>query len=65
MRYHKVPDETVRRLPVYFRALIEIGNNGQEGVSSEKQAEYPGFKAFGFEIAALFDAASDKIGKKN
>ncbi len=125
MRYTRIPDETIRRLPVYLRALMEISNNGQDGISSGKLADflgiapwvirkdfsyfggfgtpgkgyevgalikqihkilkldvvnktalvgvgnlgmallaYPGFRAFGFEIAALFDAASDKIGKK-
>ncbi len=125
MRYRRIPDETIRRLPVYLRALMEVSDSGQENISSGKLAgflgiapylirkdfsyfggfgtrgkgyevgalikqickilkldvpnkavlvgvgnlgrallAYPGFRAFGFEIAALFDAASDKISKK-
>ena len=125
MRYSRIPDETIRRLPVYLRALMKVSDSGQESISSRKLADflgiapwlirkdfsyfggfgtlgkgyetkalikqvhkilkldvpnkaglvgvgnlgmallaYPGFRAFGFEISALFDTASDKIGKK-
>lgn len=40
MRYQKVPDETIRRLPRYLRALIFLHQNGTENISSQKLAEY-------------------------
>jgi redox-sensing transcriptional repressor len=38
MKYRKVPDETVRRLPVYLRAVIYFSRQGIRSVSSEKLA---------------------------
>jgi len=38
MRYRKIPDETVRRLPVYLRALFILGRQGQTGTSSTELA---------------------------
>ena len=40
-------------------AIVGAGNLGLA------LADYPGFKQEGFEIAALFDAASDKIGQES
>ena len=34
MRYHKIPDEAVRRLPVYLRGLLALSQRGKENVSS-------------------------------
>jgi redox-sensing transcriptional repressor len=39
MRYHKVPDETIRRLPVYFRGLCSFTNDGYRSVSSQQLAD--------------------------
>ncbi|MBN1457225.1 MAG: redox-sensing transcriptional repressor Rex [Sedimentisphaerales bacterium] len=125
MRYHKIPDETVRRLPLYLRGLLFSSQDLQENISSRKLAEvlgvnpwqirkdfsyfggfgtpgvgynvekltkqikkilkldighratlvgvgnlgaailaYPGFKIYGFDIAAVFDNNSKKIGQK-
>ena len=125
MRYRKIPDESIRRLPIYLRGLLLLSEQGTKRVSSRKLSErihlnpnkirkdfsyfgafgtpgvgydvaelikrirailrlnkdrkaaligvgklgsallgYPGFKMYGFEIAAVFDNDPDKIGKK-
>ena len=125
MRYHKIPDEAVRRLPIYLRGLLFLHNQNQQNASSSKLAEvthfksplirkdfsyfgefgtpgvgynierlvkeirkilklnvphkvaligagnlgvailkYPGFKRYGFEIAAVFDNSAKKVGRK-
>ncbi len=125
MRYHKIPDETVRRLPVYLRGLLILSEQGKESISSSDLADsvsvnpwqirkdfsyfgefgvrgvgyriqklikhikrilklnslhktalvgmgnlglavlaYPGFRAYGFDIVAVFDIDRKKIGKK-
>jgi redox-sensing transcriptional repressor len=38
MRYRKIPNETVRRLPVYLRALYILGEQGKKGTSSTELA---------------------------
>jgi redox-sensing transcriptional repressor len=124
MRYHKIPDETVRRLPTYLRGLLSLSSDDYQRVSSSTLADYvgvkpwlirkdfsyfgefgtpgvgydvatlieqikkilrldvghkavlvgvgnlglavlayPGFKVYGFEIAAAFDTDPAKIGK--
>jgi redox-sensing transcriptional repressor len=40
-----IPEATVRRLPVYLRALLEISAQGRATVSSERLAELAGVKA--------------------
>ena len=125
MRYYKIPNETIRRLPTYLRALMIASQQGREEISSQELAElltvkstqirkdfsffgdfgkrgvgysieglamqirkilrlqgvrkaalvgvgnlgsavlaYPGFKVYGFDIAAAFDCDRKKIGKK-
>jgi redox-sensing transcriptional repressor len=125
MRYRKVPDETVRRLPIYLRGLLALSERGQKRVSSQNLADflganpwqirkdfsyfgdfgirgigyktekltrqirrilklnvvhkvalvgvghlgsvvlaYPGFRIYGFEIAAAFDSEPKKIGRQ-
>jgi redox-sensing transcriptional repressor len=125
MRYHRIPDEAVRRLPIYLRGLLFSHQEGRESISSTKLAEllgvsptqirkdfsyfggfgtpgvgydvaalskqirailklsvprkatlvgagrlgsallgYPGFRMYGFEIAAVFDNNPKKIGRK-
>jgi redox-sensing transcriptional repressor len=125
MRYYKIPTESIRRLPIYLRALSIATEQGRKKVSSQELAEilsvkssqirkdfsffgdfgkrgvgysieeldrqirkilrlqcvrkaalvgvgnlgsavlsYPGFKLYGFDIAAAFDCDKKKIGKK-
>ncbi|MFC1739666.1 redox-sensing transcriptional repressor Rex [Planctomycetota bacterium] len=125
MRYHRIPDETVRRLPIYLRCLLSLTEEGLEKTSSQKLADslgtnpwqirkdfsyfgdfgtrgvgykidklkkqinkilkldvkhkaaligagnlgsavlaYPGFKVYGFDIAAVFDIAPEKISRR-
>ncbi len=39
MRYHKVPDETIRRLPVYLRGLCSFPNDRSHSISSQQLAD--------------------------
>jgi redox-sensing transcriptional repressor len=125
MRYHKIPDEAVRRLPIYLRGLLFLSEGRQQNISSQDLADflgvnpwqirkdfsyfggfgtpgvgynieklarqirrilkldvahraalvgvgnlgsiilaYPGFRIYGFDIAAAFDTDSKKIGRK-
>ena len=125
MRYHRIPDEAVRRLPIYLRGLLFSLEKSQETISSRELADflgvspwqirkdfsyfggfgtpgvgynieklikqikkilklnrvhnavlvgfgnlgtailaYPGFKVYGFNITAVFDNDSKKIGRK-
>lgn len=125
MRYHRIPDETVRRLPVYLRGALHLSQSGVESTSSKELANvigiepwqirkdfsyfgdfgtpgvgynlsnlikhvnrilrlntghraalvgvgnlgtallaFPGFRMYGFEIAAAFDIDRRKIGRK-
>ena len=34
MRYHRIPDETIQRLPIYLRALLFSSEQGQDSISS-------------------------------
>lgn len=40
MRYSKIPNETVRRLPVYLRGLALMSRQGLSSVSSSKLADF-------------------------
>lgn len=44
MRYHKIPDETIRRLPVYLRGAIHLSRNGLDNVSSQHLSDMLGVK---------------------
>jgi redox-sensing transcriptional repressor len=44
MRYRKIPDETVRRLPVYLRAALHLSGRGVESTSSRGLAELIGIE---------------------
>lgn len=46
MRYHKIPDETVRRLPVYLRGLLSLSQESVVNISSEKLAAYLGVNSW-------------------
>ncbi len=39
MRYHKIPDETVRRLPVYLRELLRSLEEWRQHISSQNLAD--------------------------
>ena len=45
MRYHKIPDETVRRLPIYLRGLLFLHDQNQPNVSSSELAEVTHLKS--------------------
>jgi len=45
MRYRKIPDETIRRLPVYLRGLLTLAEQGKDKVSSSNLAELLGVNA--------------------
>jgi redox-sensing transcriptional repressor len=125
MRYHRIPDETVRRLPVYLRGALHLSQRGVESTSSKELAgvigvepwqirkdfsyfgdfgtpgvgynlsslikhvnkalrldtrhkaalvgvgnlgsallSFPGFRTYGFEIAAAFDSDKRKVGRR-
>jgi len=46
MRYHKIPDETVRRLPVYLRGAIYLSKQGRQNVSSQTLSELLGVNSW-------------------
>ena len=46
MRYHKIPDETVRRLPIYLRGLMVSADQGHEHISSQLLADSVGVDAW-------------------
>jgi len=39
VKYHKIPNETVRRLPIYLRGLMLLTQNGNSSISSRKLSE--------------------------
>lgn len=47
-RRQKIPDPTIARLPLYFRCLAELRDNGVSIVSSEDIAAHAGVKASQF-----------------
>jgi redox-sensing transcriptional repressor len=42
MRYSKIPDETIRRMPIYLRGLMLASEQGQKNISSNKLADFVG-----------------------
>ena len=38
VKYHRIPDETVRRLPIYMRELLLLTEQGCQNISSRKLA---------------------------
>lgn len=42
MRYHKVPGETIRRLPSYLRGLVLLLDQGYKSISSQGLADFIG-----------------------
>ena len=46
MRYHRVTDETVQRLPFYLRGVLQLSEQGVESISSRRFAEHIGVLSF-------------------
>ncbi len=46
MRYHRIPDETVRRLPIYLRGLMFSAEKGCEHISSQSLADCVGVNSW-------------------
>jgi redox-sensing transcriptional repressor len=46
MRYRKIPDETVRRLPIYLRGLMVSADQGTEHISSRALAGFVGINSW-------------------
>ncbi len=46
MRYHRIPDETVRRLPIYLRGLMVSADQGHEHISSQSLADFVGVQSW-------------------
>jgi len=42
MKRKKIPDEAVRRLPIYLRGLLSLSEQGYENISSKKLADFVG-----------------------
>jgi len=42
MRYSKIPDETVRRLPIYLQGLLFLSEQGRQSISSRDLADFLG-----------------------
>ena len=42
IRYRRIPDETIRRLPIYLRGLLLTSQKGRESISSQKLADFVG-----------------------
>ena len=42
IRYQRIPDETIRRLPVYLRWLTTAGQEGKKEISSQQFADFIG-----------------------
>ena len=42
MRYSRIPDETIRRLPIYLRGLILASEHDHKNISSNKLSDYVG-----------------------
>lgn len=46
MRYHRIPEETVRRLPFYLRGSLELARQGADHVSSQRLADHLGLTSW-------------------
>jgi len=57
MRYSRIPDETIRRLPVYLRGLILASGQGKKNISSNDLADSVG--AYPWQIRKDFSYFGD------
>ncbi|MHC4185727.1 MAG: winged-helix domain-containing protein, partial [Planctomycetota bacterium] len=46
MRYHRIPDETIRRLPIYLRGLLVSAEQGKQSISSRDLADFVGVNSW-------------------
>jgi len=46
MRYHRIPDETIRRLPIYLRGLLFSSEQGRQSISSRSLADFVGVNSW-------------------
>lgn len=46
MRYRKIPEETIRRMPLYLRACLELAGQGADRLSSQQLADHLGLNAW-------------------
>jgi redox-sensing transcriptional repressor len=46
MRYHRIPDETIRRLPIYLRGLLLSSEQGRQSISSRNLADFVGINSW-------------------
>jgi redox-sensing transcriptional repressor len=46
MRYSRIPDETVRRLPIYLRGLLLLSEQGQRRISSRELGDLLGVNSW-------------------
>jgi redox-sensing transcriptional repressor len=46
MRYRRIPDEAVRRLPIYLRGLLYSSEQGQQSISSRNLADLLGVNSW-------------------
>jgi redox-sensing transcriptional repressor len=46
MRYHRIPDETIRRLPIYLRGLLFSSEQDQQNISSQNLADFVGVNSW-------------------
>jgi len=46
MRYHRIPDETIRRLPIYLRGLLLSSEQGRQSISSRNLADFVGVNSW-------------------
>lgn len=44
MRYSRIPEETIRRMPIYLRGLLLTSEQGQKNISSRNLADFVGVK---------------------
>ena len=42
MRYSRIPEETIRRMPIYLRGLLLTSEQGQKNISSQNLADFVG-----------------------
>ena len=46
MRYRRIPDETIRRLPIYLRGLLLSSEQGRQSISSRNLANFVGINSW-------------------
>ncbi len=65
MRYHKIADETIRRLPIYLRGLLSLSEQNQANISSQNMADLLGVNPWQIrKDFSYFDTNPKKIGRK-